>query len=336
MTRICEIATALPDREITNDELSRENPSWPVEQIAELVGVESRRIVADGETAFDLSVRACEKLSEEGEGSVADIDAILYCTQTPDYPLPGNAHLLHEQLGMGNNTFALDYTMGCSGFVYGLAIADSLVRSGVAEEILLVVAETALRRTNPGDRSVRILLGDGAAAVRLGNAGSDGATIVACELGTHGKGFKHGFVPAGGARNPSSAETKRTTTDRSGNIRTPEDFYMDGTAIWSFVNSTVSDHIRTFLKRHSLTVDDIDLFVFHQASNVIINSLGRSLGIPREKLFKNLERVGNLSSASIPVALRAALDQGSIQPGSRVLLSAFGTGISYGSVIIEY
>lgn len=336
MTAIRAIAEALPALEISNADLARANPSWQVDQVAELVGVRSRRIVADGETAFDLSLQASERLFAEEGLDPADIDAILYCTQTPDHPLPGNAHLLHERLELSDETFALDYTMGCSGFVYGLALADALARSGSARQLLLVVAETALKRTNPGDRSVRMLLGDGAAAAHITADGPGGATIVASQLATHGRGFKQGYVPAGGARKPATAATKRETADGSGNVRTDEDFYMDGTGLWSFVNSTVSDHIRAFLSKRSLALEDIDLYVFHQASRVIVSSLGRSLGLPREKVFSNLEHVGNLSSASIPVALRAALDQGAINPGDRVLLTAFGTGISYGSVLLEY
>lgn len=336
MTAVRGIADALPEQEITNADLERENPSWAMDQVVELAGVRSRRIVADGETAFDLSVKACERLLSTGEIAIDAIDAILYCTQTPDHPLPGNAHLLHEHLGLGNQAFAFDYTMGCSGFAYGLAFADALARSGTAEEMLLVTAETALKRTNPGDRSVRVLLGDGAAVTHVSANDRGGGKIVASELCTYGRGFKHGYVPAGGARTPSSATTKREAVDQSGNVRTPEDFYMNGTALWTFVNSTVSSHIEAFLSKQSLGLEDIDLFVFHQASKLIVNSLTRSLGVPADKVFMHLEDVGNLSSASIPFALRAALGRGAIQPGDRVLLSAFGTGISYGSAILEY
>jgi len=336
MTVIQAIAGALPEREITNADLDREYPSWGVELVAELSGIHSRRVAAEDETAFDLSVRACEELLSQPNVAIGDVDAILYCTPTPDHPMPGNAHLLHRHLGVGDNVFALDYALSCSGFIYGLAMADALVRSGMASGVLLVTAETQSKRMNPGDRSVRTLFGDGAAATYVAEGGSGGGRVVACELCTHGGGFEHGYIPAGGARNPATEETKRETTDRSGNVRTAEDMYMDGTKLWSLVVSKVPGHIRAFLADNSLSLDDVDVYVFHQASKLIINSLTKALAIPPEKVFVHMEEIGNLASASVPFALRAALDEGAIRPGDRVLLSAFGAGISYGSAIVEF
>lgn len=335
MTSIRAIAGALPETVVTNDELSRANPAWSLELVAELTGIYSRHVAASDETAFDLSVKACESLLSQS--AVADIDAILYCTQDPDYRMPGNAHLLHRYLELDDQVLAFDYSLACSGFVYGLTIADALARGGMASGILLVTAETQSKRMNPRDRSVGALLGDGAAAtyVTRSDAGG-GGRIVASELCTHGRGFEHGYIPAGGARNPSSEETKRETTDRSGNVRTPEDVHMEGTELWAFVNSTIPGHVEAFLAKHSLSLDEIDLFVFHQASKLILGSLAKALAIPPEKMLMRMGDVGNLSSASIPFALRAALDEGAIQPGSRVLLSGFGAGISYGSAIVEY
>jgi 3-oxoacyl-[acyl-carrier-protein] synthase III len=336
MTTIRAIGSALPEMEVTNADLDRDNPSWGMHLVAELAGVRSRRIAAVDETAFDLSVRACESLLARPGLQLGDIDAILYCTQDPDYPRPGNAHLLHEHLGLSDDVLAFDYNLACSGFVYGLTLADALARGGMAAEILLVTAETQSKRMNPRDRSVKVLLGDGAAVTHISAGDGGGGRIVDCELCTHGRGFKYGYIPAGGARNPSTEETKRETTDRSGNVRSAEQMHMEGAELWSFVNSTLPGHIDAFLAKRSLTLGDIDLFVFHQASKLILNSLTKSLALPPEKVFTHLSEIGNLASASIPFALRAALDQGAIRPGDRVLLSAFGVGISYGSVIVEF
>jgi 3-oxoacyl-[acyl-carrier-protein] synthase-3 len=336
MTVIAEIAGALPEREVTNAELDREHPAWSVELVAELSGIHSRRVVADDETAFDLSVRACEDLLSRPGVAVGDIDAILSCTPSPDHLMPGNAHLLHARLGLADDVFALDYSLGCSGFVYGLALADSLVRSEMASGILIVTAETQSKLMNPGDRSVRTLFGDGAAVTYVSGGEGPGGRVVACELCTHGAGFEHAYIPAGGARNPATEETKREATDHSGNVRSAEDMYMDGTRLWSFVSSTVPGHIEALLAKRSLGVEDIDLYVFHQASKLILGSLTKALGIPSEKVFMHMGEIGNLASASVPFALGAALDQGAIQPGDRVLLSAFGAGISYGSAIVEF
>jgi 3-oxoacyl-[acyl-carrier-protein] synthase III len=336
MTTIRAIAGALPETEVTNADLDRDNPAWGIELVAEISGIHSRRIAAVDETALDLSVRACEQLLAQSELAVDDVDAILYCTQDADYRTPGNAPILHDRLGLGDDVLAFDYGLGCAGFVYGLGFADAFARVGTASEILLVTAETPSKRMHPRDRSVRAVLGDGAAVTHLSAGDGGGGRITAYELCTHGRGLQHGYIPAGGSRTPASAETKVETSDNSGNVRTAEDMHMDGTGLWAFVSSAVPAHVKGFLAKHSLTLDDIDLCVFHQASKLILDSLTKALAIPPDKMFVHMSDVGNLSSASIPFALRAALDEGAIQPGDRVLLSGYGVGISYGSVIVEF
>jgi 3-oxoacyl-[acyl-carrier-protein] synthase III len=336
VTSIQAIAGALPEREITNAELDRDHPSWGMELVAELSGIHSRRVAAEGETAFDLSLGACEQLLAGSDVAADDVDAILYCTPSPDHLMPGNAHLLHGRLGLRDEVFAFDYSLACSGFVYGLAFADALIRSGMRSGILLVTAETPSKCMNRRDRSVQVLFGDGAAVSYISERDAGGGRVVASELCTHGRGLEHAYIPAGGARQPSTAETKRETTDSSGNVRAPEDLHMDGTALWAFVSSTVPRHIEGFLAKRSLSLDDIDLCVFHQGSQLILDSLARALAVPPEKVFRHLRDIGNLGSASIPFALRAALDEGAIRPGDRVLLTAFGAGISYGSAIVEF
>jgi 3-oxoacyl-[acyl-carrier-protein] synthase III len=336
VTSIRAIADALPARRVDNAELDREHPEWRMELVSEITGVRSRRFAAEGETALDLSVEACRKLLDSPEVSAGDIDAILYCTLDPDHPMPGNAQLLHRELGLGDRVLALDYRLACSGYVYGLGLAHSLAAAGLASGILLVTAETQSKRMHPGDRSLWPLLGDGAAATFISADDGDGGRIVACDLRTHGRGAWHGYTPAGGARIPASQETKREEVDESGNVSTPEHIHMDGVKIWSFVSSIVPGHVEEFLAQNSLSLEQIDLCVFHQGSELILNSLAKLLGIPREKVFTHMSEIGNLSSASIPFALRAALEQGAIQPGYRVLLTGFGAGISYGSAIVEY
>lgn len=337
MTHIQAIAGALPDKEVTNAELARQHPAWGVDLVAELTGTYSRRIAAEGETAFDLSVKACESLFAQGDVRVEDIDAILYCTPNPDHPIPGNAHLMHDHLEMDDDVFAFDYTLACSGYVYGIAFADAIVRCGMASGVLLVTAETPSKTMHVDDRSVRTLFGDGAAATYItGDSLGGGGRIVAHELCSHGRGFEHVYIPAGGARMPVNGETKRETTDQSANVRTPEHVRMDGAELWAFVRSTVPRHVQAFLAKHSLTLSDIDLCVFHQASRLILSSLAKELAIPPEKIFVHMGSTGNMGSASIPFALRAALDDGAIGAGDRVLLTAFGGGISYGSAIVEF
>jgi 3-oxoacyl-[acyl-carrier-protein] synthase III len=335
-TSIQAISCALPERELTNAELARLHPSWDMERAVQGAGVVSRRIAGADETSLDLSVRACEKLVEEHGLDLTRIDAIVYCTQTPDHTAPGNAHLLHHQLGLGDDVAAFDYTLACSGYVYGVAIADSFVRSGLASEVLLITADTMSKLISPEDRAVVTLFGDGAAATHLSAGEHGGGRVCAVRLCSHGGAHGRFYVPAGGARTPSTAETRRKATDRHGAVRSLEDVHMDGPGVWAFANSTVPAHVRSFLADQGLTLDDVDLYVFHQASKVILDTLARALRLDADRVFAHMDRTGNLSSASIPFALRAALDEGAVPPGGRVLLSAYGAGMSYGSVLVEY
>lgn len=331
---IRHISFALPSQVLPNDDLAQENPSWDMATVADRAGVSSRHIAAADETAFDLSVQACESLIAESDLELSSIDAIVYCTQSPDYVMPGNAHLLHRHLGLSDRVLAFDYSLACSGYIYGLAFADSFITSGLASEILLVTADTYSKRIHPKDRSARVLFGDGAAASYVSGSG-DGPSIVAVELGSHGGDYEKFYVPAGGLRTPSSVETKLETTDRHGNVRTPESIHMDGLGVWAWVNSTVPGHVGAFLARQSLSPADVDLYVFHQASKMTLDSVAKTLELPPEKMYVQMSEVGNLVSSSIPVALRMALDEGRARPGNRVLLCGFGVGFSYGSALVQ-
>jgi 3-oxoacyl-[acyl-carrier-protein] synthase-3 len=335
MTTIRHISYALPDRVVHNDELAAENPTWDMSSTGARAGVITRHIAEADETAYDVAVRACEALFAETGLRQETVDALVFCTQSPDYVMPGNAHLLHGYLGLGDSVLAFDYNLACSGYVYGLAFADAFIARGLASEILLVTADTYSKHIHPKDRSARVLFGDGAAVTHLSRGDGEGPTVVAAELGSHGADFAKFYVPAGGMRRPSSPPTQVEETDASGNVRTPEQIHMDGIGVWSFVNSAVPPHVRAFVENQSLTFDDIDLFVFHQASQMTLDSLAKVLELPAGKVYVNMASVGNLVSASIPVALRMALDDGAVRPGMRVLLCGFGVGLSYGSVLLE-
>lgn len=338
MTIIRAIGCALPEQAVTNADLESENPGWEMATVAQRSGVRARRIAAPHETAFDLSVQACEALVAETGLDLASIDAILFCTQSPDYLMPGNANLLHSHLGLDDRVLAFDFTLACSGYVYGVAIADSIARAGLATEILLVTAETYSKHINPGDRTTRVLFGDGAAVTHLSTADAGtGGRVVAAELCSHARPLAQGaYIPAGGWRRPRGDETKAETVDANGNVRSAENIHLDGPGVWAFVNSVVPGHLRDFLATNALTPEDIDAYVFHQASQLTLDSLARLVPLPRERVVTNLGEIGNLASASIPVALRHALDNGAVAPGGRVLLSGFGAGLSYGSVLLEY
>lgn len=332
--KILDIEYALPVKVVTNEELQNENPDWDMHNVEIKSGVKERHIVSDGETAFDLAKQACDKLFFEERQSKSDIDAVIFCTQSPDYIMPSNAFLLHEYLDLNENVLAFDYTLACSGYVYGLAIARALIVSGTAKKVLLATGDTYSRYINPGDRSASVLFGDGA-AVTLIAASEAEEGIRDLMLATSGKHHRKFYIPAGGCRLPK-IYNPISEIDASGNVRTENDIHMDGMGVWSFIQSTVPLQIRALMDRNSLSDDDIDLFVFHQASKMTLESLRRALRLAESKVYLNIARTGNLVSASLPVALKNALDEGRIQPGNLILISGFGVGLSWGSLLIKF
>lgn len=333
--KIEDIEFCLPEQIVTNQDLHDENPDWDMKNVEVKSGVVQRHIAAEEETAFDLAARAADRLFAPGRQDRDAVDAVIFCTQSPDYIMPSNAFLLHAHLGLKEEVLAFDYNLACSGYIYGLAIARSLILSGTASRVLLATGDTYSRHINKGDRSARVLFGDGA-AVTLVTASGGEEGISDLMLATSGKHYRKFYVPAGGARLPSSTETAVEEVDASNNVRSKNDIYMDGMGVWSFIQSTVPKQIRALLDRNSLTVDDVDLYVFHQASKLTLDSLVKVLRLDPEKVFIDLAETGNLVSASVPVALHKALAAGRIPPGSTVLISGFGVGLSWGSMLIKF
>lgn len=328
------IAYALPEDVVTNEMLAAENPAWDMARVMARTGVATRHIARSDETAFDLARQACDRLFAEHPEARERVDAILFCTQSEDYVMPPNSSLLHGSLGLEHDVFAIDFNLACSGFVYGLALAQGLLAGEIASNVLLVTADTYSKYINKGDRGARALFGDGAAATWIAASDSDRGVIdVLCA--TSGKDHRKFIIPAGGSRLPRTPETSIARADGSGNLRSLEDIQMDGAGVLSFVNSTVPQQVEAVLARSGLTIEDIDLAIFHQASKMALDSLNRRLGITEEKSFSNLSEVGNTVSASIPIAIRDATDRGRIRPGDRVLLSGFGVGMSWATAILQ-
>lgn len=332
--KILDIEYVLPDKVVTNQDLHNENPDWDMRNVEIKSGVIQRHIAAVGETAFNLAARACDKLFHSGRHDKAEIDAVIFCTQSPDYVMPSNAFLLHEYLNLDENVLAFDYNLACSGYVYGLAIARALILAGTATKVLLATGDTYSRYINAGDRSARVLFGDGA-AVSLITASDTDAGIRDVMLATSGKNHRKFYIPAGGCRLPKVVDPT-IEIDGSGNVRTPNDIHMDGMAVWSFIQSTVPKQVRSLMERNALSSEDIDLFVFHQASKMTLESLTKALRLNEKKVYLNLSQTGNLVSSSLPIALKNALDEGRIQPGNMILMSGFGVGLSWGSLLMKF
>jgi 3-oxoacyl-[acyl-carrier-protein] synthase III len=328
------IATYLPERVVTNDELGAENPSWDMDLVSEKTGVLSRHIARDDETALDLALAACRTLFEREPAARDAIDAILFCTQEGDYVMPPNSCLLHAELELDDGVLAFDYNLACSGFTYGLTLAQGLMLAGTAKNMLLVTSHTYSKLIHPQDRSAMVLFGDGAAVTWLSAAEGDEG-LLDIDFGTSGRGWRDFWVPAGGARLPRSEQTSCQLHLDEGDFRTPENIHMNGMGVLAFVNSKVPSSVNRVLERQGLSNDDIDLFVFHQASAVALDTLERRLKIAGDKNFRNIERIGNLVSASIPVALHDALAGGRVGSGDLVLLSGFGVGLSWATALIR-
>ena len=334
MIAIERIACAFPARSLTNEELKAQYPDWDFDRLEKRTGVFRRYIADPGETALDLAVRASETLLGDGSFKPEEIDAVIFCTQTPDYVMPPNACLLHGRLGLKPTALAFDITLACSGYIYGLQLGASLIRSGAASRVLLATADTYSRFIHDGDRATRCLFGDGGAVTIL-SASDNGRGIRDIRCGTAGTHFDKFMIQAGGMRCPRSEATARETVDRSGNVRTLEHIQMDGLGVLSFFNATIPPAVRELLAQNGCSTDAVDLFVFHQASQIALDSLTNALRIPREKMVYDLADTGNLVSASIPVALSRAFESGRARAGQLALLCGFGVGLSWGAALVD-
>jgi 3-oxoacyl-[acyl-carrier-protein] synthase-3 len=248
--------------------------------------------------------------------------------------MPSNSFLIHKYFKFSQNVWTLDYDLACSGFIYGLAISRGFLATNLAKNILLITSDTYSKYINRKDRATRTLFGDGAAASII-SIDKD-AGIIDVILESNGEKYDTFYIPAGGCKIPKSSQTKEITIDQSGNVRNLENIYMNGFAVWQFISKNVSEQINKLLLRNNLTISDIDLFVFHQASKLTLDSLVKMLKITKEKVFVNIEYIGNTVSSSIPIALKDAEDSGRLKRGDLILLSGFGVGLSWGSIIMKY
>jgi 3-oxoacyl-[acyl-carrier-protein] synthase-3 len=331
---IAAIRPALPERVLGNDELAAEFDGWSPEKIFSKTGIRERRIVAADECASDLAFRAAEAVLAAASVDRSRIDFLLLCTQTADYLLPTTACMLQHRLGLPTSCGALDFNLGCSGYIYGLGLAKALIDSAQARTVLLLTADTYSRLMNPADKSVRTLFGDGAAATIV-TAGGDAGLVGPFLYGTDGGGSANIIVPTGGQRRPVEPGAA-VVADDSGNARTVHDLFMNGAEVFNFTLKMVPQAVEALLTRAALSQDDVDLFVFHQANRFMLDHLRKKMKIPAEKFVIALEHVGNTVSSTIPLALFQAQQQGQLAPGALVMLVGFGVGYSWGATLIRW
>src|SRR5262249_25211727 len=310
-----------PERVGTYAQVKAEFPSWTLDLICEKTGIASRHIAAPGECASDLAVAAAQQLFHNYDIDPRSIDFVLLCTQTPDYPLPTLAWLLQSRLGLKTSVGALDFNLGCSGYVYGLSLADGLIQSGAARRVLLLTAETYSKYIHSDDRSLRTIFGDGAAATLVEAA--DEPTLTAFQFGTDGTGADTLLVTKGGARPEEQAIKPRHRQ------RWESALYMDGPSLINFTVAAIPSLVSNILASAKLTDADIDLYLFHQATLKMLDQLRDRMGISSERLPVVLEHVGNTVSSTIPILIDTLRNDGRLKRGMKNMLVGFGVGWSW-------
>ncbi|MEQ8787084.1 MAG: ketoacyl-ACP synthase III [Pirellulaceae bacterium] len=315
------VAVYLPERVETNEQLQEEFPNWDMKLIASKTGINARHIAAPDECASDMGVAAAEKLFHEFDIDPQSIDFLLFCTQTPDYPLPTTACLMQQRLGLRTSCGAMDFNLGCSAFPYGLSLADGLIRGGVAKRVLFVTSETYTKYIHPTDRSLRTIFGDGAAATLIEAA--DEPSLDAFVFGTDGSGADTLLVNSGGARPAACALKPRHRQ------RWPSELYMDGPTLILFTMASIPPLVEEILGKGGMQRDDIDLYLLHQATYKMLSELQDRLDLDDARAPIRMEQVGNTVSSTLPILIDDMRREGRLKVGTQSMLVGFGVGWSW-------
>ena len=315
------ISYYLPEKILTNEELVKEFPEWTVEKVAKKIGIHQRHISAKYEFVSDMAIKAANKMFEEYGVKATEIDFILLCTQSPDYFLPTTACLVQDRLGIPKTAGALDFNQGCSGYVYGLALAKGLILANIAKNVLLITSEVYSKHVQTSDKGSRTIFGDAASASLISTDGF--AEIGEFSLGTDGSGFEDLIVKNGGMKSP-----------KTGNENHPDDFlHMNGAGVFNFTLDAVPVLINeTFEKNGIKKPSDVDWFVFHQANSFMLNHLRKKLGIAQENFLMHMENCGNTVSSTLPIVLNEHMEL--FKSNQKVILAGFGVGYSWAGTML--
>ncbi len=315
----------LPSRVMTNVELGRlvdTSDEW----ITTRTGIKERRILEEGKGNADMAYHASVRALKDAGLEAIDLEAIIMGTVTPDYPFPSSACVLENMLG-ARKVFSFDVNAACSGFLNALAVANSFIRTGMVRNALVVGSDALSRLLNWQDRNTCVLFGDGAGAVVLGATSEGDRGVLSTRLRTDGSYVKTLYVPAGGSLKPANIES----VDRNEHTIT-----MNGKEVFKVAVRSMEEISREALEEAGVSVGQVSLVIPHQANHRIITALAERLGVPMEKVVVNLDKYGNTSAASVPVALDEARRQGRIRAGDVVLLNAFGAGFAWGAAVIRF
>jgi 3-oxoacyl-[acyl-carrier-protein] synthase-3 len=322
--RLAALGGYAPEQVVTNADIARRVDTSD-EWIVSRTGIRERRFAAPDQASSDLALVASERILAAAGVAAADLDMVIVPTATPDHLFPSTAALVADRLG-ARKAAAYDLLAACSGFVYGLAQATGLIEAGICRTVLVVGAEVLSRVTDHDDRATCILFADGAGGALVTRGDEDTTGFLAFDLGADGSGADLLTIPAGGGRQPVS----------SGPDRLDGCMKMDGPEVFRFATRVLVESAERLLQALEMSIDEIDLVVAHQANSRIIDHAATRLGIPPERMFNNLDRYGNTSSASIPLALAEARDAGRLRPGDMLLLVGFGGGLTWASTICRY
>ena len=322
----------LPQTIVSNEDLVREFPEWSVDKVAQKVGVDSRHLAAADETAGDMAEKAARKLFDEYHVDPKSIDFLLLCTQSPDYFLPSTACILQDRLGIPTSAGAFDYNLGCSGCIYGMAIAKGLIFAGIAKNVLLLTAETYNKYLHPSDKSNRSIFGDGAAACLISTNGF--AEIGEFSFGTDGSGANNLIVKTGASRQKEA--TGRFVEDEEGHIWYDDYLFMNGGNVFNFTLEVVPAMMKNIMKKNGIEKNDIDYYVFHQANKFMLNTIRKVCMLPKDKFYINLATTGNTVSSTVLIGLKDCIENGTIKTGDKVMITGFGVGLSWGGTMLEF
>lgn len=326
------ISYYLPEKVLTNEDLVKEFPEWSVDKVASKVGVNNRHLADEKETAGDMAEKAALSLFKEYGISPSEIDFVMLCTQSPDYFLPSTACVLQNRLGIPTTAGAFDYNLGCSGCIYGMAMAKGLIAAGIANNVLLLTAESYNKYLHKDDKSNRSIFGDGAAACLISTEGF--AEIGEFVLGTDGSGAEHLIVRTGAARQRQA--TGFQDEDSEGHVRRDDYLYMNGGAIFNFTLDAVPAMMKQLWDKSGLQKEEIDYYVFHQANKFMLSTIRKVCVLPKDKFYIDLENVGNTVSSTILIGLKECLSSGQIQKNMNVMACGFGVGLSWGGTILRF
>lgn len=313
------ISYITPKNQLSNLDLAKEFPEWSAEKVADKVGIEKRFIASNIESTSYLAIKASEKLFKNNDIDRSIIDFVILCTQSPDYALPTTACIIQDKLNLKKSCGAFDFNLGCSGYIYGLAIAKGFIETNIAKNILFITSETYSKFLSKDDKSNRTIFGDAASATLISDNGI--AKIKDFVLGSDGSGAENLIV-----RNSGSLYNESYNNC----------LFMNGPEIFTFTLKSVPNLIESVLLKHNLEKENIDLFIFHQANKFMLNHLRKKIKIDQDKFYVFMSQVGNTVSSTIPIALYHAINDNKIKKGDKVVIAGFGVGYSWGSTIIEF